>query len=236
MRKVSIETAQNIVIDFQVASLTQRILGFLVDFIIMAAGLGLLALILGSINGNLIYFIPVIFVFYTPVSEMLMNGQTLGKRAMRTRVINVHGNEPTALDFLIRWSFRLVDIYTSLGALGIIFISTTSRGQRLGGVLSNTMVVNLSGDLHFTLRDILRIEDRSNYAPRFPEAYRFSEEEMLTVKLVLDRHTRYHNTAHAELLQLSADKCAAVLGIQIPEDKEDFLRNVLRDYIVLTRS
>lgn len=237
MRKVSIETAQNVLIDFQIASLTQRILGFLIDFIILAAVLGFAALILVSIDPYLAYFLPVVFVFYTPVSEMLMNGQTLGKRAMRTRVVNVNGKEPTALDFLIRWSFRLVDIYFTLGSLGIIFISTTARGQRIGGVLSNTMVVNLSSEMSLNLRDILRIEDRTKYEPQYHEAYRFSENEMLTVKAVLDRYVKYRNPAHAELVRDSAKRCAAVIGIEPPkENKEEFLRTLLRDYIVLTRS
>ena len=197
MRKVSIHTAQNILIDFQLASLMQRVLGFLIDFSIMAAGIGILALILVSINPNLAYFLPVIFVFYTPVSEMLMNGQTLGKRAMNTRVVNVNGKEPTALDFFIRWVFRLVDIYLTAGSFGIIFISTTARGQRLGGVLSNTMVVSLSSEMNLNLNDILRIEDRSKYTPKYADAYRFSEEDMLTVKAIIDRYTKYRNPSHA---------------------------------------
>ncbi len=237
MRKVSIHTAQNILIDFQLASLMQRVLGFLIDFSVMAAGIGILALILVSINPNLAYFLPILFVFYTPVSEMLMNGQTLGKKAMNTRVVNVNGKEPTALDFFIRWVFRLLDIYLTAGSFGIIFISTTARGQRLGGVLSNTMVVSLSSEMNLNLNDILRIEDRSKYTPQYVDAYRFSEDEMLTVKALIDRYSQYRNPAHANLIIDSANRCAAVIGInEVPENKVEFLKTILRDYIVLTRS
>lgn len=237
MRKVSIHTAQNILIDFQLASLVQRVLGFLIDFCIMAAGIGILALILLGINEKFVYLLPVIFVFYTPVSEMLMNGQTLGKKAMRTRVVNVNGKEPTALDFFIRWVFRLVDIYLTAGSFGIIFISTTARAQRLGGVLSNTMVVSLSSEMDLNLSDILRIEDRTKYTPQYIDAYRFSEDEMLTVKALIDRYSQYRNPAHANLVIDSANRCAAVMGItNVPENKVEFLKTVLRDYIVLTRS
>lgn len=237
MRKVSIETAQNILIDFQVATLTQRILGFLVDFAILVASLGILALVLLNINQYFVYFLPIIFVFYTPVSEMFMNGQTLGKRLVSTRVVSVNGKEPTALDFLIRWSFRLIDIYFTLGTLGIIFMSTTARGQRLGGVLSNTMVVSLSSEMDLNLNDILRIDDRNKYQPQYVEAYRFSEDEMLTVKAVLERYSKYRNPAHADLVNESAKRCAKLIGVEVPnQNKEEFLRTLLRDYIVLTRS
>lgn len=237
MRKVSIHTAQNILIDFQLASLMQRVLGFLIDLSIMAAGIGILALILLSINENFVYLLPVIFVFYTPVSEMLMNGQTFGKKAMQTRVVNVNGKEPTALDFFIRWVFRLVDIYLTAGSFGIIFISTTARAQRLGGVLSNTMVVSLSSEMNLNLNDILRIEDRSKYTPQYIDAYRFSEDEMLTIKALIDRYSKYRNPAHANLVVDSANRCAAVMGISdVPENKVEFLKTILRDYIVLTRS
>lgn len=237
MKKISIRTAQNILIDFQVAPLSHRILAFLIDIIIIAAATGLLALILLSIDSYFIYFLPIVFIFYTPASEMIMNGQTFGKRAMRTRVVNVNGKEPTVLDFLIRWSFRLIDIYFTVGSLAVIFISTTGRGQRLGGILSNTLVVSLSSEMELSLNDILRIEDRTRYEPQYVEAYRFSEDEMLTVKSVLDRYSTYHNTAHTNLIEVAAQRCADVLGIKsVPDNKFDFLKTVLRDYIVLTRS
>lgn len=156
---------------------------------------------------------------------------------MRTRVVNVNGKEPTALDFLIRWSFRLVDIYSTLGSLAVIFISTTARGQRLGGILSNTLVVSLNSEMDLSLKDILQIEDRSNYEPQYIEAYRFSESEMLTVKSVIERYNTYHNKAYINLVEVAAQRCATVLGIKlVPDNKIEFLKTVLRDYIVLTRS
>jgi len=237
MKKISIRTAQNIRIDFHVAPLSHRILAFLIDILIIAGTTGLLAIVLLSIDPYFVYLLPVIFIFYTPVTEMALNGQTFGKRAMRTRVVNVNGKEPTVLDFLIRWSFRLIDIYFTIGSLAVIFISTTGRGQRLGGILSNTLVVSLSSEMELSLKDILRIEDRSNYQPQYTEAYRFSESEMLTVKSVLDRYSTYHNKAHINLIEVAAQRCATVLGIKlVPENKVDFLKTVLRDYIVLTRS
>jgi len=237
MRKISIRTAQNIVIDFQLATLGQRSGAFLLDLLIIAAGVSLFSILLALINPVLMYASALIFFFYTPVSEILMNGQTLGKKAMKIRVVGIHGKEPGLFDFLIRWSFRMVDIYFSIGSLAVIFISTTARSQRLGGILSNTMVVTLQPEMDLSLIDILRIEDRNNYVPAYPEAYRFSEEEMLTVKSVVDRFQKYGNPAHRALVEAASERCARVLGLtEIPQNKPEFLRKLVKDYVVITRS
>jgi uncharacterized RDD family membrane protein YckC len=237
MRKVAIRTAQNVAIDFPIASIGQRMLGVFIDLVVMGVGIFILMIILVAVNPNFVYFVFAIFLFYTPVSEMLMSGQTLGKKLASTRVVNIYGKAPGILDILIRWAFRMVDIWFSLGAVGIIFISTTTRGQRLGGILSNTMVVSLKGELELGLNDILRIADRSKHQPIYAEVYRFKEEEMLTVKNVIDRFERFHNDAHGKLLQRTAEKCAEVLGVaELPENKVDFLKTIVKDYIVVTRS
>jgi hypothetical protein len=212
-------------------------MAYIIDMIILGSACLMLFILLSAVNQDLIYFIPVVFVFYTVVSEILMNGQTLGKKAMRLRVINSKGKEVNSIDFIIRWAFRLIDLYLSIFSLAVVFISTSEKSQRLGGILSNTMVISLAGEMELSLEDILRIEDREQYTPVYSEAFRFSEEEMLTVKAVLDRHLKYHNDSHLELLKMAAIKCRNVLGIESTDQNDaEFLRTLLRDYIVITRS
>jgi uncharacterized RDD family membrane protein YckC len=237
MRKLSIATAQNIVIDFQLASLGQRLLAFVIDMIILGAVLVLLSLILGIIHPALLYLLFPVFLLYTLILESFMNGQTFGKKAMKLRVVSLQGKEPAPLDLVIRWAFRMVDIWFSIGSLAVIFISTTGRAQRLGGLLSNTMVISLQDEMALSLKDILKIEDRSQYQPVYPDVIRFSEEEMLTVKSVLERYALYRNQAHRSLLEETAQRCADVLGLQpMPAKHTEFLKTLIKDYIVITRS
>jgi uncharacterized RDD family membrane protein YckC len=237
MRRISIRTAQNVSIDFQVAGLAPRILAYTIDVVIMGTIMMILAFILLWINEILIYGVLSVFLFYTLVSELAMHGQTFGKKAMRIRVVSVNGSEPAPLDYVIRWAFRMVDIYFSIGSLAVIFISTSARAQRLGGILSNSMVVSLQSEIDLNLSDILRIDDRSSYVPVYTNAYRFSEEEMLTVKNLLERYEKYQNQAHRQLIDMATRKCADVLGLATtPADKRNFLKTVIRDYIVITRS
>lgn len=237
MVKVSLASSQNITIDFQTASLVQRIVAYGIDLVIIGITSAILAGVLGAINPLLVPLAILPFVLYTVVLEILLHGQTIGKKAMRLRVINVLGKEPTALDYIIRWSFRLVDLYTSLFSVGVILISTTPRAQRLGGFLSNTMVVNLRAEMELSLTDILNIEDRSGYQPSYLDVYRFRESEMLTVKQVLERVEKYPNAAHKLALEQCAQRVARVLGIDdLPKNHRQFLQVVLKDYIVLSRS
>lgn len=237
MRKISITTAQNILIDFRLATIGQRFLGFGIDVIIVATASAFLSLFLSIVNTNLLVINGVMAMLYTLVMELSFSGQTLGKMAMKIRVVSLEGKEPEPLDFVIRWSFRIIDIWFSLGALAVVLISTSSRSQRLGGLLSNTMVICLSSESGLSLRDILRIEDRSKYTPQYLDAIRFSEDEMLTVKAVLDRYDKYRNESHHKLLETTASRCGEVLELdEIPKNRIEFLRTLIKDYIVITRS
>ncbi len=237
MRKISITTAQNIVIDFKLATIGQRFLAFAIDMIILATASTFLSIFLSIIHPNLLMLSGLFFLLYTLIMELIFSGQTLGKMALKIRVVSIDGKEPHPLDFVIRWSFRIIDIWFSVGALAVVMISTSTRAQRLGGVLSNTMVVNLSSESGLSLSDILRIEDRSKYTPQYFDVIRFSEDEMLTVKAVLDRYAKYRNKAHLTLLETTAIRCGNVLELtEIPDNKIEFLRTLIKDYIVITRS
>lgn len=237
MRKVNVRTAQNVIIDFQVSSLSQRGMAYVLDMIIILGSVLLINITMALIVPELSYLQYFIIAFYTPVSEIFMNGQTLGKKALKIRVINVKGKEPVTLDYIIRWAFRFIDLYLSFFSVAVILSSTSTRGQRLGGLLSNTMVVSLKGEMNLNLTDILKIEDRTNYEPKYEQAYRFTEDEMMTVKTLLERYRKFRNTAHAALVNEAAERCSMVLELPTaPSDKIDFLKTVLRDYIVITRS
>jgi uncharacterized RDD family membrane protein YckC len=237
MRKVSIRTAQNVSIDFNIAPPGTRAAAFAIDLVVMGAATMVLSFFLLWMSTYMWYLLLSVFVFYTLVSELLMNGQTIGKRAMRIRVVGVNGGEPSPMDFAIRWALRLVDIWSSLGGVALVLTTTSARGQRLGDILGNSMVVSLTSEMQLSLSDILRIDDRGTYVPTYTEAYRFSEEEMLTVKTLLERAGKYPHPTYRRLLDQTARRCADVLHLpQPPENRKAFLQTLIRDYIVITRS
>jgi hypothetical protein len=174
-------------------------------------------------------------LFYTLFSEILLDGQTIGKKAMGIKVVKLNGDPATAFDYLIRWAFRFLDIWVSAGSIAAMLISSSTYNQRLGCLLSGTTVIKKSSTRTFTLKDILSIQSIQNHIPSFPTVVQLSEQDMLFVKKVLERNKRYKNESHRELLEKLADKIADIIGVNVQRDKEKFLKTILADYIVLTR-
>ena len=62
---------------------------------------------------------------YTFLSELLFDGQTLGKYVMKTRVVMADGSSPTSGALLLRFVCEIVDIY--MGCMGLVVIMCTKR-------------------------------------------------------------------------------------------------------------
>lgn len=76
------------------------------------------------------------FVYFS-ASELLMRGQTVGKRMMDLRVAKRDGFALDAMGVLIRNLFRVVD---NLPVLWIVPV-LSPRGQRLGDIIGGTIVI-----------------------------------------------------------------------------------------------
>lgn len=246
MQTIDIKTTQNVTINYELAGLLDRFLAFLIDVLIILAGSFLFNLLvfwiyassgsneLGEVVHILIVMMPV--TFYTLYSETLFNGQTVGKMALRIKVVKLDGKQLDFTDYLTRWSFRLVDIWFSLGGLAAILITSTENGQRLGGLLSNSTVVRVRPKLKVSLNDILKINTKQNYEPVYPKVKQFREDDMLLLKQALERFEKYKNDAHSETIAELSKRMAEELELkEVPEDKSKFLKTLIKDYIVLTR-
>lgn len=246
MRLIDIKTTQNVTITYELASLRDRILATLIDWITILGGSGIMAWIVAVVFGSLgdedlitsmmIILVLPIPVFYVPVMEMLNNGQTLGKMALRTKVVKLDGRQLMFFDFLLRWCFRLVDIFFSWGAIAAILSTSTDHGQRLGGLVSNSTVVRLRPTLQVSLKDILKINTKDNYVPVYPEIRNFREEDLLLIKQSMDRFKKHRNPAHRAAINELSESLKAKLGAEVePRDNIKFLKTLIKDYIVLTR-
>ena len=243
MASIEIVTSQNVPIEYELAGLRDRALAFLLDFVIIVGAM-LIILFIAAMAGfgadgwfYIVFFVLIpIFFGYTPLMEILNDGQSVGKIALRIKVVKLNGSEVTLSDYLIRWMFRMVDIYFSLGSIASMLVGSSEKGQRMGDIVANTTVIRLQPKHLMTLGDLLRIGTLDNYTPKFPEAKKLNEEDMLTVKTVIERYNKFPNDAHRQALEMAAKKIAQSLGLEkIPNNRTEFLKVVLRDYVVLTR-
>ena len=166
-----------------------------------------------------------------------MGGQTLGKRILNIRVVRLDGEIPTVNDYLLRAVFQYIDTVLSGGVLAAMLISSTTRQQRLGDMTAGTTVIRKRNNLRMHLKNILSIDTLDNYEPVYPQVKALNEQDMLTIKQVISRLRKYPNDAHWEIVETLAGNLREHLDIHETKQTDDleFLRTLLRDYIVLTR-
>jgi uncharacterized RDD family membrane protein YckC len=246
MKSIEIRTTQNVTITYTLADAKDRVLAFILDSIVKIFVMFLLWMLFLILIGNedvfdaLLYFQLIVLVpinvFYSLVSEYFMNGQTLGKKLLKIKVIKLNGKQPEFYDYLIRWVFRIIDIGISGGAIGVIMVASTEYAQRLGDMVSNCTVVKIHGKAPISLADILKIETRTNYEPAYPQIINFRKEDIILIKNSIDRYNKFRNKAHKKALILLSQNISKKLGIEEPQqDRIKFLKTLIKDYIVLTR-
>ena len=248
MQTIEILTTQNVTIDYELATLRDRIMAYMIDFFVVSMVYFFALVFLlnffpysmqssGSGMRFTLIFLPIaFFLFYQLGSEVFNNGQSWGKRSMGIRVVRVDGQEPGLGDYLLRVVFLIVDVMMSMGTIAVILISSSPRRQRLGDLAAHTTVIRSRQDMQFQLGDILKISSLENYQPQFLQVKNLTEADMLLIKNAVLRYQTHQNAAHAEAIRELVVHLQEILDIpEVQKNKLDFLKTLIRDYIVLTR-
>jgi uncharacterized RDD family membrane protein YckC len=269
MAVIKIPTNFNIDLEFEVPEFFRRILALFIDTILLIIyykiSVALLTSIAGSMNSrseenwmnlhwaSLFIILGPIF-FYHIAMEILLNGQSLGKKIMQLRVVNENGGKAGISQLFIRWMLRdiwflllllmgLGKIYTGentqaiilvLSVIGffitdIILVVASKKGQRLGDLLARTILIRTQtkGDIE----DTVFIEVADSYVPSFPQIMQLSDRDINSIKNILDTARRkgdYH------MAETAAAKIKAHLKIESGMPAFDFLDLLLKDYNFLS--
>lgn len=233
MSTIEISTSHNIVVQFELASLGQRILAYIFDFTILF----LLTLFMVTVLGpNMFFYIMSFFLwcFYHLAFEFFNNGQSIGKKVLNIRVVHLSGQMPSLNDYMIRWVFRMIETLPALGSVAIIFISSSAKGQRIGDILAQTSVVRKKNENAVQLDSLKNIKSLPEVY--YPQVNQFADQDMLLVKHSLHRYRHSPNDANKAVLDQLAKKIADKLNVDLRKvNISDFLDRVLHEYIVLTR-
>jgi uncharacterized RDD family membrane protein YckC len=243
MKNVEIITSQNVVLQYELASLQDRVLAFILDMICLAVGWAIMTGIFSGIfsfsktaQSIVVMLLMCLACFYSLAFEFFNDGRSIGKMAMKIQVIKLAGGKTTFSDYTARWVFRLIDIHFSLGGIASILIMSSAKGQRIGDIIANTAVVKIEPKMNIDLQDLLSIHETSKYTPVYQQARKLHEQDALLIKTTLERYRRHQNESHQEALLSLADRVQELLGIDaVQEKKSDFLQTVLKDYVVLSR-
>lgn len=248
-KTIEITTTQNVTIEYELAFLRERALAWLLDMVILGLGYLLLLLLFrpliggifgeGSLDPAIVFFLlPLLLYFlYNIFFEIWNLGQTPGKKTLNIKVVRLDGKDPEWSDVVLRALLQLVDWIFSAGVVGSLLIKTTGKSQRFGDMAANTTVIKLYGSrFAFRLEDILNISSLDRYQPVFPQVRNLSENDMIFIKRVLGRYQNYPNAAHAEVVETLVTRLMPLVGVEKhPANDVEFLKTLLRDYIVLTR-
>jgi uncharacterized RDD family membrane protein YckC len=148
-KTLQIQTQEGVTFNLVAAGLFTRFLGWVVDgaAIMVATSLittcaAFLAVISPDFaNALSVILYAVISVGYGIYTEWNWRGQSLGKRLLRIRVIDASGLKLQISQIVIRNLLRPVDLLPVAYLLGGIFAFCNRRGQRLGDLAANTVVV-----------------------------------------------------------------------------------------------
>ncbi len=227
---VAIRTAQNVVLDYEPASVGERILATLLDYLVFFGWfmlvIALPASLSVSINRTFSVFLFAPVVLYDLLCEYLLNGRSVGKLAIGIRVVMLDGSQPTVGAYLLRWLTRIVESGVFMaGVVPIITVAANGKGQRLGDIAAGTTVVRLKPAV--ALDELQTPAFADNYVVQFPDVRLLTDRDITTVRDVLRRGDDF-------VLLRTADKIKEVTGIQTNLSHRAFLETVVSDYQFIT--
>jgi len=230
MADTSILTAQYVRIEQTVASVGDRIFAQLIDWAVVYSYLTMAIWIETRLHVDGVWTVILtlmVWLFYTPFMEAVNHGQTLGKMAMKMRVVKADGASPSLGAVIMRWMLFIIDgPLTSF--MGIIPMIMTKSNQRMGDLAAGTVVVKLQDykKIQVSLDEYDYLS--KNYTPRYPQAADLSLEQ---IEIVTRTLTQTKDKAGSDAIDRLSAKVQQILGIKPAEPTaEQFLRRIVRDY------
>ncbi|QTD37923.1 RDD family protein [Polaribacter batillariae] len=268
MKTLQIKTAQNVNIKFTMASVGQRLLAFGADNVIKFAYLYIVyrvfnfAALEKMFNGDnwtvqaisVLVLIPV--TFYSLYTEILLDGQTIGKKLLKIKVINEDGFKPSISDYIMRWFLRIVDfnlfillaIYIfSVGMpnedlivvllfifgkmVGLLLILFTKKNQRFGDMIANTVVIYLKDEAKFS--DTILVNLENEYVPTYPNVIKLSDNDVRIIKETFKNAKKFNDFKTQIKLRSKIQEVTGIVSLH--KSDTEFINTVLKDYNYYTQ-
>lgn len=238
MPEISINTTQNVNINFSVASIGARMGAHLTDGAVKFCYHMLLqSTLLSDISINnvitdnwsmtaiiILLYLPVIF--YSLIQESLMEGQTIGKKLLGIKVVKIDGYQASFFDYLIRWVLRLIDISGTAYLAGITTMAFSKNHQRLGDIAAGTAVISLKNNINISHTILEQLSE--DYQPVFAEVIRFSDNDIRIIKETYQNAIKNNDLKTVKRL---IEKMETVSGIkQGALSDSRFITTIIKDY------
>ena len=236
--KLTIDTPEQISLEFEIAGPGSRFMALFVDLMIQALATIAIFIVL-MVSGislarqgtwMLALYVVIAFLLqwgYFAAFEIVWKGQTPGKRQAGIRVINETGREASVYEAVARNFLRAVDSLPGVYALGAVVMFLSPQNKRVGDYVAGTIVIHdrkpEDEDILFNTKD--EITDGINLSVLNPNDINVIE-TFLQRRLDLDLQVR-EKTA-AKLAEHFRQKCEVSMD-QYPNN-ENFLEFLVRGY------
>ncbi len=252
MNGTSILTPQNVILTLNSNIILWRVLAYVLDLLIMIAYVYVVInkiLIETFFNGSeneafgIVMMLASLPVFlYSLISEFMFNGRTLGKYICGIRVVKLNGLNCGYTEYLLRWLFRLIDIYPMIflsfflgeyGLVGNILIGVpafvcvlaTKNHQRLGDIAAGTTVIKVKNS--YALSSTIFKEISQSYQPVFSQVVKLSDNDMRIVK---DTYQHALKSRNLQTIHKLRKKVENVMEVDSKMNDEEFLDTVMNDF------
>lgn len=231
MDNIKIQTTQNVDIEYELASVGDRILATLLDYVFFFGYTLLVLLFLGAIGSAMdenLWLIIVIFLpilLYDLVCELFFQGKSFGKMIMKIKVVKLDGTQAGFGAYLLRWLLRIIDTRLFSGAIALIAILANGKGQRIGDMAAGTTVIKMKQKV--TINDTILNKVKPTYTIVFEEVSKLSDSDIAIIKEVMQVALR---TANQQAIDRLARKTKETMGITTNLPHTQFLATVVQDY------
>jgi uncharacterized RDD family membrane protein YckC len=237
MDKIQIQTTQNVEIEYELASVGDRILASLLDYVFFAIYIIFLGFV-GSATGGFYNSYTLIILLILPIflydllCEIIFQGKSFGKMIMKIKVVKLDGTQATLPAYFLRWVLRIIDTVIFSPGVALLILVLNEKGQRLGDMSAGTTVVKLKQKV-FLHDTILMQQQKKEYVPSFPQVTRLTDSDVAIIKEVMMMAWR---TQNYDALNKLAMKTKEVMGVKTEMADMDFLNTVLQDYTNVSES
>lgn len=144
----TVRTPENVTFEYELAGIPSRALAWGIDVLVMLAlllGTQQIASALGVLGGFAVVFALVgaflVQWWYSALCEWKLGGQTVGKKVVGLRTLQLDGLRITFLQATIRNLCRIVDLLPAVYLVGGLAALLDGHGRRLGDLAAGTVVV-----------------------------------------------------------------------------------------------
>lgn len=233
-----ITTTQNVVIQFETASVGERFNARLLDILFMGAysfimmwisGMAFLGARMDEVFAPIMLLLMLPVMTYSLWTEALFSGRTFGKMILGVKVVKSDGSPAGIGDFAIRWVTRILEGESALfPGLAALICIISNRGQRIGDMAADTIVIRVNQKT--SLRSTILSYVHPNYRIVFPQVERFSDKDIGLIREIM---LQSFETSNHDLLARLALRVKEVIGVYPPPQQLpdlQFLNIVIADY------